>query len=72
MMKVATIREPETFSEAAKNPRWIEAMNEEMHALRKIETWDLVPTSPRKKAIGCRWIYKVKYNADGSVNHYKV
>ena len=30
MMKVATIREPETFFEAAKDPRWIEAMNEEM------------------------------------------
>ena len=71
MMKVATVREPETFSEAAKDPRWIEAMNEEMQALRKNETWDLVPTSPHKKAIGCRWIYKVKYNADGSVNRYK-
>ena len=68
MMKVATVREPETFSEAAKDPRWIESMNEEMQVLRKKETWDLVPTSPRNKAIGCRWIYKVKYNADGSVN----
>ena len=45
MMKMATVREPETFSEAAKDPRWIEAMNEEMQALRKNETWDLVPTS---------------------------
>ena len=71
MMKVATVREPETFSEAAKDPRWIEAMNEEMRALRKNETWDLVPHSPHRKAIGCRWIYKVKYNADGSVNRYK-
>ena len=35
------------------------------------DTWDLVPTSPHRKAIGCRWIYKVKYNADGSVNRYK-
>ena len=67
MMKVATIRELETFSEAAKDPRWIEAMDVEMQALYKNEKWDLVPISPRIKAIGCRWIYKVKYNADGSV-----
>ena len=46
-------------------------MNEEMQALDKNETWDLVPTSPQRKAIGCKWIYKVKYNADGSVNRYK-
>ena len=71
MKKVATVREPETFSKAAKDPRWIEAMNEEMQALRKNETWDLVPTSPHKKAIRCRWIYKVKHNVDSSINRYK-
>ena len=38
MMKVATVHEPEIFSEAAKDPRWIEAMNEEMHALCKNKT----------------------------------
>ena len=43
-------------------------MNEKMHALRKNDTWNLVPTSPRKKGIRCIWIYKVKYNAYGSVN----
>ena len=46
-------------------------MNEEIRALSKNKTWDLVPTSLNKKLIGCRWIYKVKYNADGSVNRYK-
>ena len=46
-------------------------MNEEMQAVCKNETWDLVPTSPQRKAIGCKWICKVKYNADGSVNRYK-
>ena len=71
MTKVAIVHEPETFSEAAKDLRWIEAMNKEIQALCKNETWDLVPTSPRKKAIGCRWIYEVKYHADGSVNRYK-
>ena len=57
MMKLATIREPKTFSEAAKDPRWLDAMNEEMQALSKNETWDLVPSSPHQKAIGCRWIF---------------
>ena len=33
--------------------------------------WDLVPHSPHKKVIGCRWIYKIKYNVDVSVNFYK-
>ena len=68
---MAIVREPENFSEAPKDPQWIKAMKEEMHALLKNEKWDLVPTSPHKKAIGCRWIYKVKYNVDGSVNRYK-
>ena len=42
-----------------------------MDFLSKNETWDLVPHLPHKKAIGCRWIYKVKYNVEGSVNRYK-
>ena len=46
-------------------------MNEEMQGLSKNETWDLVPHSPHKKAISCRWIFKVKYNVDGSINCYK-
>ena len=46
-------------------------MNEEMQELSKNETWDIVPHSPQKKAIGCIWIFKVKYSVDGSVNRYK-
>ena len=45
MMKVAIVREPENFFEAVKDPQWVEAMNEEMQALSKNETWDLVPFS---------------------------
>ena len=46
-------------------------MNEEMQALSKNETWDLVPPSHHQKAIGCRWIFKMKHSADDTVNPYK-
>ena len=52
-MKVVTVREPKTCSEVVKDPRWVEAMSEEIQALSKNETWDLVPSSHRLKAIGC-------------------
>ena len=44
MMKVAIVREPETFSEAAKDPRWIEAMNEEMRAIARMRHGISFPT----------------------------
>ena len=71
MMKVAIVQERETLSEALKDPRWVVAMKEEMEALCKNETWDLVPDTPHKKAIGCQWIYKVKHNADFLINRLK-
>ena len=30
-----------------------------------------MPPPQDKKAVGCRWVFTVKYNADGSVNRYK-
>ncbi|MCO5556500.1 hypothetical protein L7F22_060161 [Adiantum nelumboides] len=46
-------------------------MNEEMDALYGIEMWELVPLPKDRKLIGCRWVYKVKDNSDGSVSMYK-
>ena len=39
-----------------------------MQALDDNGTWDLVPG---KKAIGCRWVFVVKFNPDGSVARLK-
>ena len=57
--------EPESYAEAAKDANWRAAMEEEMHALAENETWDLVDAPKGVKPIGCRWVYKVKYNTDG-------
>ena len=54
MMKVTSLQELETFSEATKEPRWVAAMNEEMDALWKNKTWDLVHYTLHKKVIGFR------------------
>ena len=43
-------------------------MEEEMHALAENETWDLVDVPNGGKLIGCKWVYKVNYKADDSVN----
>ena len=46
-------------------------MEEEMHALVENETWDLVDAPKGVKPIRYSWVYKVKYNVNGSVNRYK-
>ena len=42
-----------------------------MHVLMENETWDLFDVLEGVKPIGCRWVYKVKYNDDDSINKYK-
>ncbi|MCO5576616.1 hypothetical protein L7F22_030431 [Adiantum nelumboides] len=71
MEKVVQDVKPTCFEEAAKNFKWQEAINEEMDTLYGNETWQLVPLPKGKKPIGCRWVYKVKHNSDGSVSRYK-
>ncbi|MBV8801742.1 MAG: hypothetical protein JO131_02020, partial [Gammaproteobacteria bacterium] len=46
-------------------------MNEELNALIKNNTWDLVDLPPEKSVVGCKWVYKIKTHADGSVERYK-
>jgi hypothetical protein len=40
-------------------------------ALEATHTWSLTELPLGKKPISCKWVYKVKLNPDGSVEHYK-
>ena len=71
MAKIVENVEPENFDEAIGKPEWEQAMDEEMAALDDNETWDLVQLPQGKKPIGCKWVYKIKHNTDGSVSRYK-
>jgi hypothetical protein len=46
-------------------------MNDELSALHKTNTWDLVLLPPCKSVVGYRWVYKIKTNSDGSIERYK-
>jgi len=71
MAKVVQDAEPIYFEDAIGHALWDKAMDEEMAALDANRTWELVPLREGKKAIGCKWVYKVKHNSDGSISRYK-
>ncbi|CAL9019844.1 unnamed protein product, partial [Prunus brigantina] len=54
--------------DALSNPKWMDAMNVEMDALNKNETWDLVLLPREKKAVGCKWVFTLKHKANGSID----
>ncbi|KAG8499415.1 hypothetical protein CXB51_005894 [Gossypium anomalum] len=67
---VATI-EPSSYEEAARNRNWKKAMEAELEMIRKNETWDLVDKPDQKKVIGVKWVFRAKFNSDGSLNKHK-
>jgi hypothetical protein len=46
-------------------------MDSEYTTLLKNKTWQLVPRKPGANIIDCKWVYKVKKKADGSIDRYK-
>jgi hypothetical protein len=63
--------EPTSLDEALGDPNWKKAMQEEIAALHKNRIWHLVPAFKGANIIDCRWVFKVKRKADGSIERYK-
>lgn len=66
----ALVHEPSTYAQAVKSDHWCKAMLTEIIAFEASNTWEIVPLPAGKKAVGCKWLYKVKYNSDGTVERY--
>ncbi|GJW59684.1 ribonuclease H-like domain-containing protein [Tanacetum coccineum] len=62
---------PKTYKEAFSDPRWIEAMNNEMQALNRNGTWVITDLPKGRRVVSCKWIYKIKYKSNGEVERYK-
>lgn len=70
-MNVSNDCESFSYEDAVINPAWQPAMTQELTALHDNNTWTLMSLPCGKKAIGCKWVYKIKYKADGSIQNYK-
>lgn len=62
---------PCNYLEAFCDPNRLNAMKEEFNALISNGTWVLVPRPPDANVVNCIWLFKQKYNAYGSLAHYK-
>ena len=71
----ANDNEPLCYQEAievSKSDRWKVAMKDEMMALGKNDTWDLVELPKGRQTMGCKWVFKLKQGVNDTEDMYKV
>ena len=68
---IDSVSVPRNHLDALTDDGWKQAMQLEMSALLQNKTWDLTDLPPGKQVVGCRWVFTVKHNPDGSVERLK-
>ncbi|CAL0299836.1 unnamed protein product [Lupinus luteus] len=70
-MNISSNSEPTTYHDAIKFECWRNAIDKELKALEDNKTWTITTLPSNKRAIGCKWVFKIKYRSDGSIERYK-
>lgn len=63
--------EPATYEEASKSEEWRLAMEQEISSIRNNGTWEAANLPSDHKAIGLKWVFKLKKNPDGKILKHK-
>lgn len=64
-------QEPLILKEAQASKDWCQAMDSELRALQENHTWSLIEAPPNTPVIGCKWVFKLKTNLDGTIARHK-
>lgn len=73
-VSMVTSNVPETYEEALKSQdskEWVKAMASEMNSLKENDVWTLCDLPSGRKALPCKWAFKIKENPDGTIDKYK-
>jgi hypothetical protein len=70
-MIILTEDDPSIFEEAVKSKKWRDAMNKEIEAIERNETWVLTTLPEGVNSIGVKWIFKTKLNESGEIDKCK-
>lgn len=62
---------PSSFTEAAKDERWTNAMDVEVAAFKANQTWKLVQPNSSMNVLSCKWVFKQKLTETSEVEHFK-
>ena len=65
------IIEPRTHHQALKDSDWRATMTTEYQALFRNNTWTFALAPSHGHIMGCKWVFKLKYKPDGSMDLYK-
>ncbi|KAA0036613.1 reverse transcriptase [Cucumis melo var. makuwa] len=62
---------PKNIYTALECPEWKNVVMEEIEALEKNKTWEICALPKRHKNVGCKWVFSLKYKADGTLDRHK-
>lgn len=58
---ITTAYEPKSFKEAMEDENWRFASRDEIYALEESGTWDIVTLPKGKRALSCKWVFRLKF-----------
>ncbi|KAG7577529.1 Integrase catalytic core [Arabidopsis thaliana x Arabidopsis arenosa] len=71
LLAITSGTEPYSYKEAILDENWRNAVSDEIVSLEDLGTWTVEDLPPGKKALGCKWVFRLKYKSDGTLERHK-